>query len=102
MAFEYDYTNLVRGDSFNAKRLEFPNISGITDLIFVIKKRMSDNEVLYKADLENGLVEKVENFYQIKPFKLNFPRGTYHYEIKVCFQERVKTILYGRMFLKVN
>lgn len=100
MAYNLDFNNLMRGDTFRPKRIAI-NLENITDLCFSIKRRQTDSDYVYHASLENGKLIRHENGdFEILAFPLNFPVGNYYYDIELRYTGNVVTLFLGKMIIK--
>lgn len=98
MAFNLDF-KYMRGDTFNVKKLKF-NLPDINEFNFTVQRRISDAKPVYLATIENGKIEKENNFeFKILNFNLDFPVGTYYYNIEIRYNNRVRTIFVGKIVL---
>lgn len=104
MAYQYDFEGLMRGDTFGPKRLQIKNLPDISDVVFSIKKRITDVDYVHQSSISNEKINVAEDgFFDLKPFRLNFPSGTYYYDIEVKFSDdKIKTIMIGKFIIKTD
>ena len=107
VSFKYNFKNIIKGDTFKGSQftvtnntLAVPvNLTGASIKMQLKKQGSTTSTALLELSTANGLInitDAVNGVFEINPFIMNIPAGSYNYDMQFIFSGNViQTYIYG-------